>query len=152
MIYCDMDGVLVDFDDSFKAKYGIYPYNMPREQLWELVISTPNYWLNLPPQKDAHILINFLEKYGFEILTGLPHYGFDKANVEKRQWIKNHIGNHINVICCLSKDKQNYLKDHDILIDDREQNIQRWVEAGGIGILHTSAENTIQQLQKYGYK
>ena len=59
MIYCDMDGVLVDFDDSFKAKYGIYPYNMPREQLWELVISTPNYWLNLPPQKDAHILINF---------------------------------------------------------------------------------------------
>ena len=99
MIYCDMDGVLVDFDDSFKAKYGIYPYNMPREQLWELVISTPNYWLNLPPQKDAHILINFLEKYGFEILTGLPHYGFDKANVEKRQWIKNHIGNHINVIC-----------------------------------------------------
>jgi len=52
----------------------------------------------------------------------------------------------------LSKDKQNYLKDHDILIDDREQNIQRWVEAGGIGILHTSAENTIRQLQKYGYK
>ena len=152
MIYCDMDGVLVDFDESFKKKYGEYPYNIPREKLWEIVINTPNYWVNLPPQKDAHLLIEFLERHGFEILTGLPHYGFDKANIEKRQWIKNHIGKHVNVICCLSKDKQNYLHPNDILIDDREQNIQRWTEAGGIGILHTSAENTIQQLKKYGYK
>ena len=152
MIFCDMDGVLVDFDDSFKEKYGEYPYNIPREQLWEIVITTPNYWLNLPPKKDAQQLINFLERQGFEILTGLPHYGFDKANVEKRAWIKKYIVEHINVICCLSKDKQNYLKPKDILIDDREPNIQRWEAEGGIGILHTSAEDTIQQLKKYGYK
>jgi hypothetical protein len=49
----------------------------------------------------------------------------------------------------LSKDKQNYIKDKDILIDDCEQNIQRWEAEGGIGILHTSAEDTIQQLKKY---
>lgn len=152
MIYCDMDGVLVDFDDSFKAKYGEYPYNIPKEQLWEIVITTPHYWVNLPPKKDAQQLIDFLERQGFEILTGLPHYGFDKANVEKRAWIKKHIGEHIKVNCCLSKDKQNYLKPKDILIDDREPNIQRWEAEGGIGILHTSAENTIQQLKKYGYK
>ena len=152
MIFCDMDGVLVDFDESFKTKYGTYPYLLPKEQLWKIVNSTPDYWLNLPPQKDAHILISFLEKQGFEILTGLPHDGFDKANVEKRQWVKQHIGTHIKVNCCLSKDKQNYLKEKDILIDDRESNIQRWIEAGGIGILHKSAQQTIKQLQKYGYK
>ena len=147
-----MDGVLVDFDESFKKKYGTYPYLLSKEQLWTIVNSTPNYWVDLPPQQDAHELIEFLERNGFEILTGLPHSGFDKANIEKRQWIKNHIGDHVKVICCLSKDKQNYLQNKDILIDDREPNIQRWVEAGGIGILHTSAENTIQQLKKYGYK
>ena len=153
MIFCDMDGVLVDFDESFKAKYGDYPYNFPKEKLWEIVITTPNYWINLPEMKDAKKLIDFLEKCGFEILTGLPQYGFDKANVEKRQWIKNHIGEHICVNCCLSKDKQNYIrtKGVDILIDDREPNIQKWIEAGGIGILHTSADNTIEQLKKYGY-
>ena len=34
-----------------------------------------------------------------------------------------------------------------VLIDDREKNINAWVEAGGIGILHTSAANTIDQLK-----
>lgn len=152
MIFCDMDGVLVDFDESFKAKYGAYPYLIPKEQLWKIVNSTPNYWVNLPEQKDAQILIRFLEKHGFEILTGLPHDGFDKANVEKRQWIKEHIGPYIKINCCLSKDKQNYIKDKDILIDDREPNIERWIEHGGIGILHKSAEDTISQLQQLGYK
>ena len=152
MIFCDMDGVLVDFDESFKSKYGTYPYLLPKEQLWQIVNSTPNYWVNLPEQKDTPILVKFLEKYGFEILTGLPHDGFDKANVEKRQWIKEHIGEHIKVNCCLSKDKQNYIKDKDILIDDREPNIERWIEHGGIGILHKSAEDTISQLKQLGYK
>lgn len=154
MIFCDMDGVLVDFDDTFKRKYGEYPYNIPREQLWETVINTPDYWLNLPPKSDAQQLIDFLERQGFEILTGLPHYGFDKANVEKRAWIKKHIGEHIKVICCLSKDKQNYIrtKGKDILIDDREPVIEKWKDSGGIGILHTSADTTIAQLKKYGYK
>lgn len=153
MIFCDMDGVLVDFDESFKSKYGDYPYNFPKERLWEIVITTPNYWVDLPKKKDAQKLIDFLEKNNFEILTGLPHYGFDKANIEKRQWIKKHIGSHVCVNCCLSKDKQNYIrtKGVDILIDDREPIIQKWIEAGGIGILHTSADETINQLKKYGY-
>ena len=33
-----------------------------------------------------------------------------------------------------------------VLIDDRDKNIDCWVEAGGIGILHTTADNTIKQL------
>lgn len=151
MIFCDMDGVLVDFDDSFKAKYGEYPYNLPRQQLWDLVLDTPEYWVNLPPKADAAKLIDFLNTTQFEILTGLPQHGFDKADREKRQWIKKHIGDHINVICCLSKDKQNYLRGKDILIDDRENNIKNWEACGGIGILHKSADDTIKQLKKYGY-
>lgn len=152
MIFCDMDGVLVDFDEGFKSKYGTYPYLIPKKELWEFVINTPNYWLNLLPKKDAFVLVEFLERNGFEILTGLPHYGYDKANKEKREWVKKYIGDHVVVNCCLSKDKQQYLKEKDILIDDWESNIQRWEEAGGIGILHVSAEQTIQKLKEYGYK
>jgi len=37
-----------------------------------------------------------------------------------------------------------------ILIDDREDTINRWNAAGGIGILHTSAPNTIEQLKQLG--
>ena len=152
MIYCDMDGVLVDFDGAFEKKHGILPYKLPREELWEIVINTPNYWVNLPKLQDADELVAYLKKTGFQILTGLPVYGFDKAEVEKKQWLKNHYGIESGVICCLSKDKQNYGKPNDILIDDRPPNIEKWEAMGGIGILHTSAKDTIKKLQQLGYK
>ena len=46
--------------------------------------------------------------------------------------------------------KQEFATSDTILIDDRADNIQRWKDAGGIGIHHTSAENTIKQLQDLG--
>jgi len=151
MIFCDMDGVLVDFDGAFLKKHGVLPYKIPREELWEIVITTPNYWVNLPKMPDADILINYLQKTDFKILTGLPVYGFDKAEKEKKQWLKDHYNITDGVICCLSKDKQNFGKPHDILIDDRPNNIEKWVAMGGIGILHTNAIDTINQLNELGY-
>jgi hypothetical protein len=37
-----------------------------------------------------------------------------------------------------------------ILIDDRDSIIKDWVLNGGIGILHTSTEDTIEKLKKLG--
>ena len=152
MIFCDMDGVLVDFDGAFIKKHGIPPYKLPRQELWQIVLDTENYWVNLPKRQDADTLVAFLKKYGFQILTGLPVYGFDKAEKEKRQWLKDNYGIEQGVICCLSKDKQNYGRAKDILIDDREPNIKNWEAMGGIGILHTSAEETIKRLKELNYK
>lgn len=152
MIFCDMDGVLVDFDHEFERNHGILPYKLPREQLWQIVLETKDYWVNLPKLKDADKLVNHLSKYGFKILTGLPAYGYDKAEKEKRLWMKKHYNKEDGVICCLSKDKQNFGKPKDILIDDREPNILKWEEMGGIGILHRSAEETIRKLKELDYK
>jgi hypothetical protein len=33
------------------------------------------------------------------------------------------------------------------LIDDRQKNIDAWIDAGGIGIVHVSARDTIEQLK-----
>ena len=46
--------------------------------------------------------------------------------------------------------KKNYAAPNHILIDDKKSNIDEWRAAGGIGILHTSAADTIQQLKKLG--
>jgi len=152
MIFCDMDGVLVDFDGSFEKKHGILPYKLPREELWNIVTNTPNYWVDLPKLHDADLLMNYLKKFDFQILTGLPVEGFDKAEKEKKQWLKNNYGIVSGVICCLSKDKQNYGKARDVLIDDRAPNIEKWEAMGGIGILHTSAQKTIEKLKELNYK
>lgn len=37
--------------------------------------------------------------------------------------------------------------DHQILIDDRRDNIEAWESAGGIGVLHTSGQDSIAQLK-----
>lgn len=152
MIFCDMDGVLVDFDGYFVKKHGILPYKLPKEELWQIVLDTKDYWVNLPKLKDADLLIDYLKKFGFQILTGLPVYGFDKAEKEKKQWLKEQYNITNGVICCLSKDKNNFCRPNDILIDDRPNNIEKWQEAGGIGILHISAESTIQKLKELNYK
>jgi len=46
--------------------------------------------------------------------------------------------------------KKNYAAPNHILIDDRKSNIDEWRAEGGIGILHTSAADTIRQLKKLG--
>ena len=67
---------------------------------------------------------------------------------QKREWVKKHIGNEVFVNCCLSKDKPRYCAKGDILIDDFEPNIREWEKAGGIGILHKNATDTIEKLNK----
>jgi hypothetical protein len=46
--------------------------------------------------------------------------------------------------------KQLFAAPDKILIDDMEQTINEWNKGGGIGILHTSADNTIKELKKLG--
>ena len=38
-----------------------------------------------------------------------------------------------------------------ILIDDYPKNVQQFKAAGGIGIVHSSASNTISQLKRLGF-
>lgn len=53
----------------------------------------------------------------------------------------------------ISIDKFKYAGHNKILIDDLyKTNIIPWREHGGIGILHTSANDTIQKLKKIGEK
>ena len=138
MIFCDMDGVLTDFDGEFERRFGMPPHAIPRPELSKT--------------GGADKLVGYLNRFGFCILTGLPAYGYDKAEKEKRLWLKKHYNKEDGVICCLSKDKQNFGARQDILIDDLPANIARWEQMGGIGILHTSADETIRKLQELGYK
>ena len=147
MIYCDLDGVLADFDDGFYRICGKFPAEISRKELWDIVSATSQYWLHLNKMPDADLLISYLSQDTYQILTGLPTRGYRTAEIEKRAWVKHHLGN-IPVICCLSKDKHLHCKQGDILIDDREKNIHDWINAGGIGILHNNAYETMRILEE----
>jgi hypothetical protein len=54
-------------------------------------------------------------------------------------------------ICTSSARKFQFMhrkkSEHQILVDDRPDNIEAWRNAGGIGILHTSVDDSIEQLK-----
>lgn len=152
MIYLDMDGVICDFDGYFERLFGVLPRQMPSLERWQKVCNVSSYWVDLPKMPQADELVYCLNKYGFTILTGLPIIGGDMAEKGKRIWLKKHYGIETDIICCFSRDKAQYCKTGDILIDDWPPNIERWVKADGVGILHTSMDDTFAKLKQLGYE
>lgn len=160
-IYVDMDGVLADFIDGVNRLLGMdysdeeYQTNPEyRTKMWKAVGKYSKeggqLWSELNPMPDAKQLWSYVEKYDPEILTaaGNPEFG---AEAQKRQWVPWVMGSDITVhVVRKSADKAQYATPNSILIDDQEKSIKPWIAAGGIGILHTSAANTINELKKLG--
>lgn len=152
-----MDGCIADFHSHFNVCFKHhYPNHTPMDFINELkkeVSSYPNWWDTIPPMEDSNILINFLKKHNFEILTAYAEW--DKRSIKaKPKWCWKHFGicpARVNVV--LRKEKALFAKDSNgrpnILIDDYEKNIKEFNDAGGIGILHRNANSTIAKLQKH---
>ena len=161
-IYVDMDGVIADFVGGIKKglvpDYDEHKYHTDpkyRDAMWDTVAEYSEgggkMWLELPVMADAMELWNFLKPHKPQILsaTGRKTYG---AAAQKKEWIKTHISPSVKVnLVQAARMKAQYAKKGDILIDDQPKAINPWKAAGGVGILHTSAKDTIKQLKKLGY-
>ena len=147
-VFCDLDGVLVDFDGGFLDTFKVSTKSVKTSELWKLIGSKgEDYWVNLPPMADYVDLWRFIEPYYPTILTGLP---MNKAIAKsgKKRWCYRNLPGCWNFIATKSSEKQFHMEEKgDILIDDREENCERWTAAGGRAIFHTSADNTIIQLK-----
>ena len=153
-IYSDMDGVITDFEESFK-KYSDgmtpeeYESKFGRNEFWKLIDKKGKvgFWVGMPWMSDGKEYWNYISKYDVELLSS-PSYS-DTSRLGKRLWVRNNLPG-IKLNLARAADKQNYAAPNHILIDDRVSNIEQWKSQGGIGILHTSAASTIKQLQKLG--
>jgi len=149
-LFVDLDGVLADFDAHYEAVTGVRASVIADNVDWELVRSCPDYYLNIPPMADAHILWARVAPHNPTILTGIP-WGVPDAEANKRAWVAKHLGEHVPVICCKSADKCLNAQPGDILVDDWTKYQHKWLEVGGIWITHTSAASTLEQLEPLGY-
>ena len=152
-IFSDMDGVLTDFDESFKkASDGIAPRDYEKkfgkDKFWELIDGGGvGYWVGMPYMPDGETYWNYIKDYDVELLSSPSRS--NTSRLGKRLWVRNNMPG-VKLTLAQAYLKKNYAAPNHILIDDRESNIDQWRAAGGIGILHTSASNTIQQLKKLG--
>jgi len=149
----DMDGVLADFIKGVNTSIEGGYIEGNNKQMWKDIKTYSEnggrLWAELEPMPDAMELWNYVKQFNPEILTsaGNPAFG---ADVQKHEWVKNHIGNVKVNIVRKSAEKAGMAAPNIILIDDLRKSIDPWVAAGGIGILHTSAKNTIAELKKLG--
>jgi hypothetical protein len=159
-IYLDMDGVVADFDKRFTDLAGMGPSEFEekygKNAFWDFIDEGDNklvFWIGIPPMSDAKQLVDFVSNYDYEMLTAPS---LKKQSVMgKGLWMKNQTNKGLfpfkpKVNYKSAKNKKDFAAPNHILIDDREDNINSWIAAGGIGILHTSASSTINQLKKLG--
>jgi hypothetical protein len=149
-IYCDMDGVLADFDTGYELAFGTRPCKEADNVDWELVRKTEGFYAGLPLMPDALELWAFLLPHDPIILTGVPS-SVEEAPQNKREWAWKNLGEGTKIRTCPSKYKNTFCKPGDVLIDDWEKYRSRWINMGGIWITHTSAASSIAALRELGF-
>ena len=149
-VFCDLDGVLVDFDGGFLNTFGVSNKGLKPSDMWKMIGSKgEDYWVTLPPIEGYMELWRFLEPYYPTILTGLPING-KIAKSGKKRWCFRNLPGCWNFSATNSSEKQFHLQEKgDILIDDRLDNCERWNAVGGRSVHFTSIDSTLTQLKDW---
>ena len=163
IIYFDMDGVLVDFENGVREfcdmdppAWGAPDHDEKDEIMFERISRIPNFYYKLRPIDGTMEIFNELvSKYGekVKILTGIPkpHKNVPTASADKVAWVKDYIPCDVAVHTVLRREKMEFAKGPDsILIDDMQKNIDEWVSAGGTGIRFTTPEALRTRLSEMG--
>lgn len=178
VIYCDMDGVLADFDKGFKKlSNGVsaaeFDQRNQSNEIWGLIWSAPpdhgiTWWSTLPKMEDCDVLWKFITslKVPVKILssTSSRRSKTNNAEIGKRKWLSTNLiptpkDENIMLVDSSEAKQQYALGPNHILIDDLPSNISQWRAKGGTAIEHKKSESTIPELKRvlgitqesYGY-
>ena len=149
-IYVDMDGVLVDFIKGYFELTGIDISGSFRDDtdFWDPIDKSGyKFWIGLEWKRDGKKLWSYIKKYR-PIILSAPSMKIE-SRIGKMDWIKKELPWY-RLILRSAENKKEFANEKSILIDDRPENIQSWIESGGIGILHNNTNNTIKELKKIG--
>ena len=171
-IYCDMDGVLVNFMDGvvqyitnklqsgeaeeLKAELGrdyieseeIDSNRSVRKFMYKELEHHADYWRDLEWTPDGKELWSHIAPYNPYILTSPMGKG---SEIGKQEWIDKNLNPPPPEKIFMHHDKHTRAITNgkpSILIDDFSKNTISWEDAGGIAILHTNTAKTIQELEE----
>ena len=151
ILWHDSDGCFANFDLQANNLLGCHPSNMDDTTFWAIAKNEPKFWTTMPLIDGAIEYWNKIKHLNPIILTGAPKDNFEFAEKAKKDWWLEHF-NHTNVIVCLSKNKHTFVTDaNDVLVDDTERIVKRFINAGGRAILHRNYNETLIQLYNIGF-
>jgi hypothetical protein len=97
-IYCDLDGVLVDFNRGvMQLTGGQHPDRMPVGRMWAAVSRKPNFFQQLAWTRDGKRLWHAIQKlrpdtFDICILTGVPSDRPQIIGQQKATWCRRELG------------------------------------------------------------
>lgn len=152
-IYCDMDGVLTNFEKRFidtLSKVGKKYYSKEelegitrpkhfekkfgQNEFWKLIDEQgEDFWAGMEWMPNGQALWSFISPYNPNILSS-PSKD-NSSRLGKRIWIRQNLSPAPKeIIFKKSEDKQQHAAPNHILIDDKPSNISEWKAAGGIAL------------------
>ena len=171
-IYCDMDGVICDFEKQFETLTNTPPSEFESKngtkEFWNVIIKEKEeFWSTMQPMPefeyfkkevnsittDGRFSLKFLTSTSAgQILRNFPRQeAIDYIkNIEfgKRSWLRSHWTGPVSIIFSDSgKSKAKHATPNSILIDDLSPNIEAFIAAGGNGIIFTDAHQAIDELK-----
>ncbi len=156
-LFIDLDDVIVDLW-RFIREYHNMPHDAAKiDKHWLTVKDIPRLFKKLKPIPGSFEFVNTIsEQYrdthyiGFLTSIPKPIGPMITADQDKREWVKRFISDHVPVHTIIGGEhKCQYVNGPtDILIDDLYRNIEAWNNKGGIGVHHTSFENSLQKLSE----
>ena len=171
-IYCDMDGVLTDFEKRFVtllrkegpkyySKATIAQVTRPKhfdklegtEEFWKFIDQYIGleFWSEMPWMPQGQILWNFIQPYGPKLLTSPSED--NTSRLGKRLWVRNHLSPAPEVIFRFGDAKSDFANENSILIDDKPSNLVAFASKGGIAIECKDGDvsSVINKLIELGY-
>ena len=150
-LFLDCDGVLADFEWAAEQIFSMPSYEaqikLGQQRFWRTLRRQENFYGSLPLMPDARTLFDAVAHLRPVILTGCPLGGW--AESQKQGWAAEHFPG-TRIITCMAREKRQYLKPRDVLVDDNPKFRGFWEEAGGIFVHHTSAAHSLRELQSLG--
>ena len=146
-IFLDLDGVISDFDDVYKR----YTPESWREQHFRSFVLEQGF-IKLKKLPDADLLLEYLDSLEIPITILSSAGGFDEFYhdivLQKQLWLADNNIKYPALVVPSKSHKKLYARRDALLIDDLPINIQDFVSAGGIGIVHKMAISTIALIER----
>lgn len=152
-----MDGVLCDFEGRVEEISGKSFESLTRQEIWDTIKEDEYFYLTLPWTDDGEKLWQYLVTNYEPIILSASSSHVARSTQHKYMWCELYLELYSESVIVVphkstkaefAVDITDGLPPHpNILIDDNEINIKQWRDAGGIGILYTTAGEAIKQLK-----